>query len=101
MYGQDVKQNIDRRYDIICEGNGRLELAIWSNTVGYLDDTSWLNGQLHSANIMLTISIRYSVVFVFLYPHISRNTKALVLAGASFFVSVNSVKDVKDKKEDF
>ncbi|WP_283139987.1 hypothetical protein, partial [Bacteroides congonensis] len=55
----------------------------------------------HSANIMLTISIRYSVVFVFLYPHISRNTKALVLAGASFFVSVNSVKDVKDKKEDF
>ena len=22
MYGQDVKQNIDRRYDIICEGNG-------------------------------------------------------------------------------
>ncbi|WP_448781239.1 hypothetical protein, partial [Bacteroides congonensis] len=49
----------------------------------------------------LPISIRYSVVFVFLYPHISRNTKALVLAGASFFVSVNSVKDVKDKKEDF
>ena len=22
MYGQNVKQNIDRRYDIICEGNG-------------------------------------------------------------------------------
>lgn len=22
MYGQNVKQNIDRKYDIICEGNG-------------------------------------------------------------------------------
>ncbi|WP_229088307.1 hypothetical protein, partial [Bacteroides congonensis] len=76
-------------------------IIAWKETRTRPNAYSWLNGQLHSANIMLTISIRYSVVFVFLYPHISRNTKALVLAGASFFVSVNSVKDVKDKKEDF
>jgi len=50
--------------------NRQLESSVRSTKVSDLDNCSRLYGQRQSADTMLTISICYPVIFIFLYPSI-------------------------------
>ncbi|WP_157442945.1 MULTISPECIES: hypothetical protein [Bacteroides] len=53
--------------------NRQLESSVRSTKVSDLDNCSRLYGQQQSADTMLTISICYPVIFIFLYPSILGN----------------------------
>ena len=73
--------------------NRQLESSVRSTKVSDLDNCSRLYGQRQSADTMLTISICYPVIFIFLYPY--KETPKLLFEPGGFSLECEGCEKLK------